>query len=330
MSVLVSISCITYNHEKYIAEALDSFLRQDTDFEYEILIHDDASTDGTRGIIEAYAARYGDVIRPIFQEENQYQRGVTNPSGVFNFPRARGKYIAMCEGDDFWIDIRKLRTQAAYMEAHPECSMCCHAARIVSMDDSFRELAQLRPFHNDGRLSPEMLISKPVNIPTSSLFFRTEYAKELPDWYYSCPVGDIPLQLYMFLRGDIYYFNKPMSTYRVGNEGSWNSLMNRGDEAAIAERWDRHFEAMKRLYEAFDRDSEGRYGPAVREAVARERFKADINKGRYEAALEEENRTFLQELPAAQRSLLKLRLRWPGAYDLLEKGWRFLQSRKQS
>ena len=80
----------------------------------------------------------------------------------------------------------------------------------------------------------------------------------------------------------------------------------------------------------FDRDSGGRYGQAVQEAVARERFKADINKGRYEAALEEENRTFLQELPAAQRSLLKLRLRWPGAYTLLEKGWRFLQSRKQS
>ena len=327
---LVSICCITYNHERYIGEALDSFLKQDCGFSYEILIHDDASKDGTRAVIESYQERYGDIIKPIFQTENQYQKGITNPSGVFNFPRARGKYIAMCEGDDFWIDMRKLRIQAEYMEAHPECSMYCHAARIVSMDDSFRELSQLRPFHNDGVLSAGSVISKPANFPTASLFFRTEYAKELPDWYYDCPVGDIPLQLFMLLKGNVYYSNRLMSAYRVGNEGSWNSMMAEGSRKETDLRWDRHFEAMEKLYRAFDKDSGGRYKEFVAEAVERERFKAEVNKGNLRVCREEKNLKFFKELPPLQRSLVRLRLSWPGAYELMERTWRFLQKRKEA
>ena len=99
MMIKVSICCITFNHEKYIKKALDSFLSQNTDFEYEILIHDDASTDSTADIIREYEKKYPNIIKPIYQTENQYQKGVTNPSGKFNFPRAKGQYIAMCEGD---------------------------------------------------------------------------------------------------------------------------------------------------------------------------------------------------------------------------------------
>ena len=325
---LVSICCLSYDHERYIGEALDSFLKQDCDFSYEILIHDDASTDGTRAVIESYMERYGDIIKPIFQTENQYQKGITNPSGVFNFPRAKGKYIALCEGDDFWIDMRKLRLQADYMEKHPECSMCCHAARIVSMDDSFRELSQLRPYHKDGVLSPGELISRPVNIPTASLFFRTEYVRELPDWYYDCPVGDIPLQRYLLLKGDIYYSNRAMSAYRVGNRGSWSSLMDEGDHSLVRQRWDRHYAAMKRLYEAFDKASEGRYSESVDEALRREHFKDELNKGELSVCQNESDQKFFRELPPLQRGLISLRLKWPGLYGLMESIWCFLQRRK--
>ena len=99
----VSICCITYNHAPYIRSALDGFLMQETDFAYEILIHDDASTDGTADIIREYTARYPDIIKPILREENQYSKGISNIS-IFNFPRARGEFIAMCEGDDYWTD----------------------------------------------------------------------------------------------------------------------------------------------------------------------------------------------------------------------------------
>ena len=319
--IMVSICCLSYQHRDYITQALDSFLKQDCDFRVEILIHDDASKDGTREIIERYADRYGDVIRPLYEEENQYQKGIRNLSGVYNFPRARGKYIAMCEGDDFWLDIRKLSTQVAIMEDHPECSMCCHAARIVSMDDSFRELAQLRPYHNDGFIETEDIISRPVNIPTSSLLFRTEYAKELPDWYYQCPVGDIPLHLFMALKGRVFYINRPMSAYRVGGGGSWSSLMDQGDQEQRERRWQEHFEAMERLYLDFDRDSGGRYEASVREAIAREAFKAEINKGHLEVTRLPENDRFFHEMPAAQRSLVRLQLRFPRLYARLQSLW---------
>ena len=128
--VMVSICCITFNQKDYIRDALDGFLKQKTDFSYEILIHDDASSDGTGEIIREYALRFPDRIFPILQTENQYSRGLTNISGTFNFPRARGRYIAMCEGDDYWTDENKLQQQVDFMEAHPDCSICFHSAAV--------------------------------------------------------------------------------------------------------------------------------------------------------------------------------------------------------
>ena len=99
-SPLVSVSCITYNHNNYIRECLDGFLSQKTTFLMKLIIHDDCSTDGTKEIIEEYAAKYPDIIFPMFQKDNQYSKGI-KPTWEFNFSRCRGKYIAMCEGDDY-------------------------------------------------------------------------------------------------------------------------------------------------------------------------------------------------------------------------------------
>lgn len=113
---LVSISCITYNHALYIRQCLDSFLMQKCDFSFEILIHDDASTDGTQEIIKEYQSKYPTIIFPLIQSENQYSKGVRGMMPRFNFPRARGKYIALCEGDDFWTDMNKLQEQVDFLE----------------------------------------------------------------------------------------------------------------------------------------------------------------------------------------------------------------------
>ena len=130
MNTMVSINCIAYNQERYISDAIEGFLRQQTDFGYEILIHDDASTDRTAGIIEDYTRRYPDLIKPLYQTENQYSKGI-KVGTAFNLPRAKGKYVAFCEGDDYWTDPEKLQKQVDYMESHPECSMCCHAVKLV-------------------------------------------------------------------------------------------------------------------------------------------------------------------------------------------------------
>ena len=300
---------------------LDSFLMQERDFDIEILIHDDHSTDDTIDIIKEYTERYPDIMRPMYEEENQYSKGISNISGVFNFPRARGKYIAMCEGDDYWSDPLKLKKQAAYMEAHPECALCCHAAGIVAEDGAFRTVAELKPFAGSGVIRAEDVISKKENIPTASLFFRTEYAKQLPQWYFDCPVGDIPLQLAMLMHGSVYYFNEAMSMYRMGRAGSWGESME-NDAAKL--KWERHFDAMSKLYAEFDNDTEGNYKEAVREAVARSRFLIDIKEDKKEAVLDPANSGFLRELPDTERKLLILKAKHRWIYDLIRSIYKLL------
>ena len=121
---LVSISCTTYNHELYIEDALEGFLFQETNFPFEILIHDDASTDRTADIIREYEARYPTLIKPIYQTENQYSRG--NKPGLINLKRAKGEYVALCEGDDYWTDPLKLQIQVDFLEKHPDYVITFH------------------------------------------------------------------------------------------------------------------------------------------------------------------------------------------------------------
>lgn len=122
---LVSVRCITYNHEPYIAQAIDGFLMQKTNFPFEVVIHDDASTDKTADIIREYEKKYPLIIKPIYQTENQYSKGNGAVTKVVN-TKLKGKYIAFCEGDDYWIDENKLQVQFDFMEYHPECSLCVH------------------------------------------------------------------------------------------------------------------------------------------------------------------------------------------------------------
>lgn len=126
---LVSICCLTYNHAPFIRKCLDGFLMQQTDFPIEILIHDDCSTDGTDDIIREYTAKYPDVIFPLYEEENQYSMGGAGKMDLYNYTRARGKYIAYCEGDDYWTDPLKLQKQVDFMEANPDYSVCWHRCK---------------------------------------------------------------------------------------------------------------------------------------------------------------------------------------------------------
>lgn len=122
---LVSIVCITYNHEPFISQCIEGFLMQKTNFKFEILINDDASTDKTQDIIKEYESKYPDIIKPIYQTENQYSKGV-HPWFDILFPIAKGKYIALCDGDDYWTDPLKLQKQVDFLESNDKYSVCCH------------------------------------------------------------------------------------------------------------------------------------------------------------------------------------------------------------
>ena len=209
---VVSICCITFNHEAYITQALDSFLMQETDFPFEILVHDDASTDNTALIIKEYEKKYPKIIKPIYQKENQHSKGVD--VFQFNAQRAKGKYIAICEGDDFWTDPKKLQTQVEFLESHLDYSMCFHAAKIKKDSDLFTQ-AECE-FVQDKEYTARDLLETWL-VPTASIVMRKECIffplKNKKDIFYS----DAFLIFSCLSIGKIRGLSHPMSVYRVNN-----------------------------------------------------------------------------------------------------------------
>ena len=212
---LVSICCITYNHAPYIRRCLEGFLMQKTTFPFEIIINDDCSTDGTTEIIKEYADKYPDLFVPIFHEENQYQKGVRGIYAKFVYPKVRGKYIALCEGDDYWIDPLKLQKQVDFMESHPECSMCFHKSKVLSPDGKGMDLyGHLR----QGYYSAEQILRR-WTVPTASVLCLNKFLQYIPNdkrFMY----GDIVLFLTMATHGHIYCLGEEMSVYRRLSSGA--------------------------------------------------------------------------------------------------------------
>ena len=222
--IVVSICCITYNQEKYIADAIESFLMQKTNFKFEILIHDDASTDHTAMIVREYAQKYPELIKTVLQSKNQYSQGIKMKS-TYLYPKVQGRYIALNEGDDYWIDPYKLQKQVDYMEAHPECSLSVHAAHKVSADNTPLQ-GDIRP-HVGNKIFDidEVIMGGGGLFATNGMFYRTEFAFQEPDFLKNCPIGDYPLAIHLALMGTVYYMDECMSVYRSGVEGSWSSTM---------------------------------------------------------------------------------------------------------
>ena len=311
---LVSICCITYNQALYVRDALEGFLKQKTDFSFEVLIHDDASTDGTAEIIAEYADRYPDCIKPVLQTVNQYSIGNIGVSGLFNFPRAKGRYIAMCEGDDYWTDEDKLQMQADYMEEHPECSLCFHSAGIELVQKAVTE-QRMRPYRKNCIVTPEEIIGKTSGYAMASMMFRTDMVKELPDFYKNAPISDIPLQLMAAARGSGYYIDREMCVYRLGGAASWTRLMKQGNYEVKQKHY---YKEMKKMYQGFDRDSGGRYHREVNTAIRRLYFLTQMNLKHYDVIFKPENRLFFKELNTRTRLFTQMEYRFPWLYRRLE------------
>ncbi len=224
---LVSINCITYNHENYIRDALDGFLIQQTDFPFEILIHDDASTDGTADIVREYEKKYPNIIKPIYQTVNQYSQG--KRVGILNAQRAQGEYIAFCEGDDYWFDSSKLQVQLEAMQKYPGVDLSFHSAIRIYCDkrDPKQELAwnykdNFKIFFPDAILETTSQFA-----PTASYMVRREVIENLPEWVSTAPIGDFFIEMYGAKRGGALYLHKTMSVYRysLGNKSdSWTAI----------------------------------------------------------------------------------------------------------
>ena len=218
--VLVSVCCAAYNHGKYIRSCLDGFINQKTNFKYEIIVHDDASKDNTASIIQEYADKYPDIIKPIFQKENQYSKGI-RITATFIIPKCQGKYIAFCEGDDYWCDENKLQKQVDVLERNPEYVACVHQTKTLDLRRKQENL--FVKCNKDGVLATERFFAATIPYQTSSLMYRFELYDKRPSFcFVSKQVGDYPTAVFLTLTGPVYYINETMSVYRKFTEGSWS------------------------------------------------------------------------------------------------------------
>lgn len=221
-SIKLSICCLAYNHAKFIRQALDGFLMQKTNFPFEVLIHDDASTDGTADIIREYEAKYPDIIKPIYQTENQYSKGVD--VSFINFLRIQGEYVALCEGDDYWTDPLKLQKQVDFLDNHPDCSMCFHTAEETwENEPDRRDFIPKGKFYKSNQtiFDADDLIHGLWIATASSVFRWVFHDKETLESWPKVINGDTYLFFLHAKYGKIGYIKEVMSVRRHQPTGIW-------------------------------------------------------------------------------------------------------------
>ena len=226
---MVTVVCITYNHEDFIADALESFLLQETDFKFKVFVGDDCSTDRTPEIVKVYAEEFPDIIVPFCREENLGGLGKRNLIDLCN--RATSPYIAFCEGDDYWVDRKKLQKQFDFMEAHDECRVCTARTLISAPEDWhlrtwYKELPDgtivipdsIPSYSDRDEFTPAQIIGMNV-AHTSTHFYRWNYDMEIPEWYFEGMIGDTSLLLLQLGMSNLHVLKDVTSCYRI-NEGS--------------------------------------------------------------------------------------------------------------
>lgn len=224
---LVSILCTAYNHEKYIRSALEGFVTQETSFAFEVLVNDDASTDGTAAIIREYEEKYPEIIRPFYQTENQFSKGIGYIYEQIFYPNARGKYLAYCEGDDYWTDPSKLQRQVDFLETHPDYTACVHNTTLHYCDGSKPDELLISCSEDHDVLYDNVICGPIVSYHTSSLVARRGIITQTPDFYHAATshgFADYAWGLLLKLNGGIWFLNRSMSVYRLfSNQSSWTS-----------------------------------------------------------------------------------------------------------
>ena len=224
--MMVTVICLAYNHGPYIRDALEGFVRQKTSFPFEVIVHDDASTDCTPEIIREYAARYPGIIRPVLQTENQHSKGIPI-SRAFLFPLVRGRYVALCEGDDYWTDPLKLSRQVEALEAHPGVDICAH--KVLKTKNGAPH-----GYEGPGRggLIPaeRVILGGGGFVATSSIMCRAGCYLDIPPMRETLFI-DYTLQVQGALRGGMLYLPDCMGVYRRGVPHSWTTVHSGANKA---------------------------------------------------------------------------------------------------
>lgn len=251
--IMVSITCTAFNHEHFIEDAIKGFLMQETDFPFEIVINDDASTDKTADIIKRYSKKYPRLFNSIFQEENQYSKN-KDPFKDIIMPVIRGKYIAICEGDDYWTHKHKLQEQVDFLEKHPEYGVCVGGfTRLVQstgeMSEIIKHIKKKDPEINGFTFSlTDMQSAWMTKTLTSVIRTNSFFSRDMDKYQHA---RDIHLFYELVKHSKAFYFMENYGVYRV-HEGGINSMKHGKVNFNAA------YNCYKELYE-HNRDSFTRY-----------------------------------------------------------------------
>lgn len=225
--LMVSIKCLAYNHESFIRQCLEGFVMQKTNFRFEAIVHDDASTDGTAAIIREYAEKYPGIIKPIYETENQYSKHDGSLRRIMN-AHIHGKYVALCEGDDYWTDPLKLQKQVDFLESHPDYTMCSHKWDIYIENEKRFERDIPEDVPKDGRTySLGDLVHGAWYFQPLTVIYRYS-ALDLARYELYKPSKDIT-QFYLLLsKGKGYCLTDTMAVYRIHSGGVWSGINQNG------------------------------------------------------------------------------------------------------
>lgn len=300
----VTVYCLTYNHESYIRDTLDGFVNQKTNFKFRVIVHDDASTDGTPAIVKEYQERYPEIIFPIFQKENKYSKGVKIFQDII-LPMIDTEYTAVCEGDDFWIDQNKLQLQYDFLMENPEYSLCVHNTDWMNSEGEIIG-SQMINEHEDRDLSSEEIIKRGTPIcHTSSFMYRTKIRNRMNDQFMIKGIGDYPLLIYLSTQGRVRYIATTMSIYHIGVHGGWTQRTINSKNTAVA-----HYQSVIDGLQQMDEATDYRYTSAFQNAIAILNYKkmriqnkwltiltkADIRKQFMNKSIKQSARTIIQHI----------------------------------
>lgn len=273
--IAVTIICIVYNHAPYLRDALDSFINQKTSFAYQILVHDDASTDESPHIIQEYVKKYPNMFIPILQNQNQYSQGISNGEIIKHF--INSKYVAFCEGDDYWINEHKLQKQYDMLESNPNCQFCTHIVNIL--DEGKYNGRYPDKCIKTGYYQPEIALSFPY-CQTSSFFLRSDayfsYLEFRDNRTQKMLKYSEAALLYYKTLGDFGFINEAMSCYRHNLPGGWTRANHNNIESIIKAE-----ETSVELLKFFNEYTEHKYSSAFETRILEKEYSIRIIKGQY-------------------------------------------------
>lgn len=312
--IMVSVVCNAFNHGKYIKDTLEGFVTQKTNFPFEVLVHDDASTDNTADIIREYEAKYPELIKPICQTENQYSQKI-NINRTYQIPRIKGKYVALCEGDDYWTDPLKLQKQVDFMEANPDCTMCGCSVAWLNMETNTMSHTKCST-SEDREITLEEIILEKKGRPmqTASFLILADIYKEKVDWAFKFPAGDVILLLKSAIRGKVYMLADEMAVYRNLAPGSWTARM-KNDTANKIATYDKFLAG----WESFNEGTGLKYNDLVTKRIKMVKYLKAKKTCDWKTIRSEELREIYSERTFKQRMADMIQCKMPKLYDKIMK-----------